>query len=166
MRGITLIRSILLIATTAILVTAASTAVFKDNLEVDENSFTAGYVDISANPLQTAVSMDNMKPGDSKTGTLSMINAGSLDLSYNMAAKKDAGISDFYDVLQAKVEQGSDILYEGPVKDLLALSTGRRTLAIGASEDLTITISLPLEVDSSLAKKYTKIAFVFDAEQL
>lgn len=165
-KGFILLRSIFMIGAIAALTIAASGAIFKDSVEVDENNFASGTVDISANPPDNAISMTNMKPGDSVTSTLTVVNSGSLDFTYDMSAKKDAGISAFYDVLDAKIEQGGTTLYQGPLKDLLQLTTGRRQIASGASEDLTITVSLPLTADNAVMNKYTKVAFDFNAEQL
>ena len=155
-----------MIGAIAALMIAASGAIFKDSVEVDENNFASGTIDISANPPDNAISMTNMKPGDSVTSTLTVVNSGTLDFTYDMSAKKDAGISAFYDVLEAKIEQGGATLYQGPLKDLLQLTTGRRQINAGASEDIAITVSLPLTADTSLANKNTKVAFTFDAEQL
>ena len=155
-----------MIGAIAALMIAASGAIFKDSVEVDENNFASGTIDISANPPDNAISMTNMKPGDSVTSTLTVVNSGTLDFTYDMSAKKDAGISAFYDVLEAKIEQGGATLYQGPFKDLLQLTTGRRQINAGASEDIAITVSLPLTADTSLANKNTKVAFTFDAEQL
>lgn len=145
---------------------ASSRALFVDSVEVDENYFEAGNVDISATPVNTAVTMTNMKPGDSTSGVITVSNSGSLDFNYDLAAKKDGGISEFYNVLTAKVEKDTEVLFDGPIKDLLNLTSGRRILAPGTSEDLKITIGLPEDVASSMAKKYTTAAFVFSAEQL
>lgn len=165
-KGFILLRSIFMIGAIATLTVIASGAIFTDSFELDENNFTSGTVDISASPEDAAISMVNMKPGDSVTGTITVNNPGSLDFTYDLSAKKDSGISDFYNVLTAKIEQGSDVLYEGPLKDLLSLATGRRLLNSSMSEDLSVTVGLPLEVDSALNGKYTKVAFVFNAEQL
>lgn len=166
MKAIDILRSVLMIVVLSSLTVTATRAIFKDSFELDENYFSSGVVDISASPNNAAISMTNMKPGDSVTGIITVANLGSLDFSYDVASKKDAGITDFYNALTARVISGSDVLYEGLLKDMTNLTSGRRVLAPGASEDLQLTVGLPLDVSSSLSNKYVKLALVFDAEQL
>lgn len=166
MNTLAFIRSLFVIVILVSLSTVSSRALFTDTFEVDSNAFTAGSVDIAASPAQAAVTMSNMKPGDSASGVINVANSGSLDFSYDLSAKKDAGLSEFYNELTAKVETAGTVLFDGMVKDLLNLPTGRRVLTPGAAEDLTVTIGLPLTAPNTLNKKYATVAFDFAAEQM
>jgi spore coat-associated protein N len=61
---------------------AATGAIFTDSASVGPNTFTTGSVDISASPASAVVSASNMAPGDRSNGSITVSNAGSLQLRY------------------------------------------------------------------------------------
>ncbi len=61
---------------------ATTQALFTDTEAVGANALTTGTVDISSSPTSAVVTASAMAPGDRTTGTMTVTNAGSLQLRY------------------------------------------------------------------------------------
>jgi len=57
-------------------------AIFTDTASVGANDFTTGTIDISTSPASALLTASTMAPGDKSTGSITVSNAGSLQLRY------------------------------------------------------------------------------------
>ena len=78
--------SMLVIALTAALIGGATMALFTDTAANTGNSFAAGTVDITVGATDVIVGAANMAPGDTRTGSFVVRNAGSLELRFSVSA--------------------------------------------------------------------------------
>lgn len=162
---------------------ALTQAVWGDQENVGGNAFSTGSVDIAASPASAALSLSDMAPGDKSTATLSMSNAGTLDLRYSMTTGIAAS-STLADGLTLRVKEsvtdcsngGFDgtgtSLYSGALSGgafgdpTQGADAGDRALAAGAGEDLCFQVELPSGAANTLQSLSTTATFTFDAEQV
>jgi predicted ribosomally synthesized peptide with SipW-like signal peptide len=83
--------SMLVIALAAALVGGATMAIFTDTATNTGNTFTAGTVDVmvydnTSFVTLTPVSITNMAPGDTRSSSFVVRNAGTLDLRFDVSA--------------------------------------------------------------------------------
>lgn len=67
-----------------VMVVSLTGAIFTDTQSVGANTFTTGTVDISTAPLSALVSLAGMAPGDKSENSVTVNNAGSLQLRYSI----------------------------------------------------------------------------------
>lgn len=140
----------------------SASAYFTGQAQVPENVIRAGAVAVSAEPTQSALSIESLAPGQSVTKPLTVYNTGSLPCSIVVTGAKKAGITDFYEALSCTVTNGGTTLYSGP---LSALKTQQFSLQAGAKGDLDVAVALPADAGNALAGDYVKISLYVDAEQ-
>lgn len=119
---------------------------------------------LTLNPPGPIVHGDNMRPGDSVVGTVTVGNAGTLPFVYSMSVKGGSGPlwDDYVHGLQLCVLRLSDnaILYAGP----LAASTGPLGgLAPGERKTLALQVSLPPAAGDVMQGASVTVDFVFTA---
>lgn len=73
---------IVLLLATASLAVGLSGAIFTDSASVGGNAFTTGTVDVSTSPTSAILTASSMAPGDRATGSVTVTNAGNLELRY------------------------------------------------------------------------------------
>jgi len=61
-----------------------SLALFTDDVDVDNNQFTTGTVDLTTNPTTAVFNVGVMMPGDDRYGQLTVNNSGTADFRYSM----------------------------------------------------------------------------------
>lgn len=172
---------------------AATGAVFTDTASVGANTFSTGTVDISTgntSPIVSYYTTPKMVPGDSAAGTVTVTNAGNVEMRYAitstttenpLAAQLDL-------VIWAEAAEGEDAnvtcdptppattLYgAGDLGSTTGTNvvgnpaqgsqTGDRTLAASASEQLCFKVSLPLATGNDYQNLQTTATFAFAAEQ-
>lgn len=140
----------------------SASAYFTGQAQVPENVIRAGAVAVSAEPTESALSIESLAPGQSTSKPLSVVNTGSLPCSVVITGAKKAGITEFYQALACTVSHGGTTLYSGP---LSALKTDGFVLQPGAKGDLDISVSLPAGAGNTLAGDYVKLTLYVDAEQ-
>lgn len=102
-------------------------AYFSDE-EVTNNSFAAGTLDLSVDPM-VIINLDNMKPGDSMVREFSISNDGSLDMAsvfldtdYTVVDEGDNNADDFGKHIRVNFlwnwDQESEPIYETTLYDL------------------------------------------------
>ena len=103
-----ILMSLMTIALVIGLVGAGTVAYFSDTETSEDNTFTAGTLDLTAvggSPMPFAVA--NMKPGDSGSGTVTLTNAGTIG-----AAELDIAVStivnDDVDTAEPENDQGTN----------------------------------------------------------
>lgn len=180
----------LAVATVALsTLTFGALAVFTDSAAVGANSFTTGTVDISTSPTSALVTFSGMAPGDTTTQSLSVSNAGTLQLRYALSATatntdakalKDqlvltiktidvttpAAPCDNFDGTQLYTGDADSTAGKLVGDSLQGAQTGDRTLAASASETLCFRVSLPSASGNTFQNATTTATFTFDAEQV
>lgn len=110
---------------------------------VHSASVAAGVLSHANNHNGATLAVTNIKPGDSKSGTLTITNDGTLDSTLTLEETADASAFTAGD-LKLKIEQGANVLYDGNFGGLVngaRLDLG--ALAKGASTTITYTVSMP-----------------------
>lgn len=79
------IGSLLLICVSALVISLGTFAYFSDSASSTGNTFSAGTLDISAGTSTWSAGVNNMKPGDTKTLTLTVNSLGTLPLNYTVS---------------------------------------------------------------------------------
>ena len=152
-------------------------AVFTDTENVGANTFTAGTVDISTSPGSAVVTFPTMAPGDESVGELTVTNAGSLELRYDVTATTSENT--FAANLDMTIKTGVTTCTSGGfgtdgsvvygAADLGSTSgievISNRVLAGGASEELCIKVALPIGIGNAAQGLTTTASFNFAAEQ-
>lgn len=146
--------SIMMIALVAALVGGATFALFTDTAVNENNTFAAGTVDINTNP-NPVFNVPNMAPGDVVTGTVNVVNAGTLDLKYNFVNAFGGDLAPVLSIVSIKDAAGADV-------DPAAF----RPMASGTSEPLSITVKMDLAAGNWYQAKTGTLTMTFNAEQL
>ena len=166
---------------------AASLALFTSTANVPANTFTAGTVVISTNPVTALVTIAAMAPGDAVTAPITVSNTGTLDLRYAISSvATNADAKGLKDQLVLTIKSGvatctnaayaatGTIEYTGDldsttgklVGDAASGSDlGDRLLAASTNEVLCFHVSLPLATGDAFQAATTTATFTFDAEQ-
>lgn len=110
---------------------------------VHSASVAAGALSHSNTHNGQTLAVTNIKPGDTKTGTLTITNTGTLDATATLEETADASAFTAGD-LKLKITQGATVLYDG---NFGALVNGSKldlgSLPVGASTTVTYTVSMP-----------------------
>ncbi len=180
----------LTVALAAVGVTSLVTgALFTDTEPVSASDFQTGTVDIVAahSATQTLESL-NMAPGDVAYGVVPVSNGGSLELRYAVEVTGiNAQPEDLAGELQLDVYasvascDAAGVASATPIGTLAAgvpitpitivgnqaigQDSGDRVLAAGASEDLCVSVGLPLVTDNTFQDTDAQVALTFLAEQ-
>ena len=166
---------------------AASLALFTSTANVPANTFTAGTVVISTNPVTALVTIAAMAPGVAVTAPITVSNTGTLDLRYAISSvATNADAKGLKDQLVLTIKSGvatctnaayaatGTIEYTGDldsttgklVGDAASGSDlGDRLLAASTNEVLCFHVSLPLLTGDVFQAATTTATFTFDAEQ-
>ena len=164
-------------------------AFFTDTQLVTANTFSTGTVKLGVSPATAAVTLANMAPGDTVTGSISVSNTGSLSERYAVLSTTDATDANFLAAqLLMTVKSGvttcttagfgaSGTIVYGP--GVLGSTTGTkaigdsaqgaqagdRVLAAAASESLCVQVMLPTATGNTYQNKTTTATFTFNSEQ-
>jgi hypothetical protein len=162
--GNTMIRRVLftILGAFAALSVGAAGAYFAAQVQVADSVIRAGSVAISTVPTTAPLAIDALAPGTTAVRSLAVINDGSLPSDLVVTASKKAGITEFYDVLAARVSCSGTEVYNG---SLSAMRTASLRLAPGAQGDLRFEISLPATATNAVASDYARVSLYVDAEQ-
>ncbi len=171
-----IVLSVVLIGLLTFGVGMGSFAWFTSQATSEENVFETGTLEIGVpegNDGVTAfISGANWAPGSTVTETIDVSNLGSLDFKYKVSASRvaeadtqdEADSTYLYDKLEVVVSDGDGELYNGSLSGLIDVLCDAG-LASGASETLTITVTLPTDADNTYQGIGTTIQFTFDATQ-
>lgn len=175
----------------ATLAVTATGAIFTDTASVGSNQFSTGDVEISTDVASDLVSFTSPKmvPGDSVVDTVTVTNAGTVEMRYavestttedTLAAQLDLVVWDETaetttdgtcdttppaTTLYAAADLGSTL--GTPVFGDAAQGEqgGEETLAAAATQQLCFKVSLPLSSDNTFENLDTTATFAFEAEQ-
>ncbi len=170
------------VAVLGVSVGTMSLALFTDDVDVDDNSFTTGTVVLSATPATALFNVGVMMPGDNNYGQLTVANAGTASFRYSMTTTAtDPDTKDLRSQLQLTVREkaagtcaadftGAVVV---PSTTLEGASfgnanqgqdTGDRLLASG-NEVLCFRVNLPSGTGNFYQGATTVTTFSFHAEQ-
>jgi hypothetical protein len=91
-----------------------------------------------------------MKPGDVRTGTVTIQNTGDLSGDFNLSMVKTADVpgangGSLFDALSLKIDDGTNTVYDGDLEDFPSSPTplALETFAPGESHTYTFTVTFP-----------------------
>ncbi|MBH0169147.1 LPXTG cell wall anchor domain-containing protein [Fictibacillus sp. 18YEL24] len=113
-------------------------------------------------PEAVLFDIENFKPGDWAPRDLTIQNNGNQDFSYNMKAQMKSGSEKLYNQLLLKVEDRTNLLFEGKLKDFKGLNP--RPLASLTEEKLKVTVEFPYESGNEFQGLQTIAEFIIYAE--
>ena len=150
--------------------TVESLAVFTDTTSNEDNLFATGQVQIDSAPAAAMFEVNNMAPGDTENGQLTIGNGGTLELRYVMTTVVDDTGADLSNVLELEIKtEGSGCgawdgtsLYDST---LAGATLGARVLGAGTGEVLCFRVHLPIGTGNTYQGTSTLATFTFDAEQ-
>ncbi|TCP30239.1 LPXTG-motif cell wall-anchored protein [Scopulibacillus darangshiensis] len=122
-------------------------------------SKTAAEIDLATTPQDYLFNVNNMKPGDWATRTLTIHNKGNKSFNYNLDVGRKSGSEKLFDQLIVKIEDQSGVLYQGGLKDFKGFES--RSLQDFDSEDLTFTVKFPKKSGNEYQGLVTDVAFNF-----
>jgi hypothetical protein len=160
-----IIKRLLIIVGLLLIMLSATYAVWTDQAILGNNDFATGSLQISTTPATALFTAANIFPGWSETKSLSVNNDGSAPLNYTFLTTKSGTStvlynSDFFH-LKVGTTSGAGDLYDGPVRSGSFITP--RSLALGSSETLYVTVSLANDAGNDLQNKTATVNFVFDA---
>ncbi|MBS3902635.1 MAG: SipW-dependent-type signal peptide-containing protein [Dethiobacter sp.] len=148
--------SMLVIALAAALVGGATMAIFTDTETSAGNSFAAGTVDITVgSTVIPEVGFANMAPGDIRSGSFTVTNAGTLALRFDVLAATSGALFE----VQGNSPGNTPAVVGGLTDDQDVV------LAPGASATVTFTVTLPLTAGNEYQNDNGTVTFTVNAEQ-
>ncbi len=140
--------SLLVIGVAALMVGLGTAALFTDSATSEDNTFTAGTLDIEAGTTWWAGSVDNIKPGDTMVFTVPITNAGSLPLNYTVSAEVSGDLA----------EGDNPVVVTSIVPDAGSLDV------LGGA-DIVVTLTMPLDAGNEYQGKSGTLDVTIDAVQ-
>jgi hypothetical protein len=137
----------LILLIVAIVIAAASGAVFTSSSANPENTFTAGNLQQSnSRPNVAILSAVDMVPGDTEEGQVTIANTGDVSGQFRLAS---SGITDkpgpnggkLSEVLTLKIVDGSSTVYDGEFNAMPAQNLG--SWPAGEEREYTFTVTFP-----------------------
>lgn len=173
----------------AAIATSVTGALFTDSDDIGANTFATGNVELSTNPTTNAISMSTMAPGDTKYGSITVTNGGSLALRYavtsvttedTLAAQLDLTVwpesaettvdstcgttvpaGTVYGPADLGSTTGAKIIGDAAT----GAQTGDRALAASTNELLCLKVALPSTTGNTYEGLTTTATFTFNSEQ-
>ncbi|HEY0188178.1 MAG TPA: hypothetical protein VGC67_11880 [Cellulomonas sp.] len=167
------------------LTTLVTSAVFTDNDDAGRTGIITGTVDIEAgDDVSVSLPSGSLAPGDSVYSPVTVQNAGSLALVYDLsyqatdratssggtvrALAAQIGLA-LYSVDSESACSASGVAGSTPLATLSSLSSGEiasdRSLIAGRGETLCLQVSLPIELDTAFQDSATDLQLTFSATQ-
>lgn len=152
-----------------------ASALFTDTAS-SAGSFTSGSVDITVSPTTALFTVGNMAPGDTSYAALTVENAGTLELRYDMATTTTntdgKGLGGQITAEVKKVTAACNATTFLASLDTVAssavmsgLATTDRVMAAESSEIHCYKVTLPLTSGNAFQSATTTATFSFSAEQ-
>lgn len=158
--------------------TVESLAVFTDTTSNENNLFATGQVQIDSAPAAAMFEVNNMAPGDTEDGQLTISNGGTLELRYAMTADvtDPDGLATQLELTIRDEGDGCGVFNGNVLYDSILLNAafgdpaqgaqaGDRTLGAGTGEVLCFRVHLPLGTDNTYQDTSASATFTFHAEQ-
>ena len=144
----------------------SSSAAFADQEVYDGNHLGAGTVDIAIGDATARFSAVGMAPGDTTSGRLELLNAGSLPLRYSLAMESDSATFDEHFELVAWVGATSCEVPPADARPVPASPTGSTVGAVvpGDAQLVCLSGTLPLSAPTSLQGRSVELTILVRAE--
>ena len=177
------VRALLSLGVVVSLAATGTYAYWTDTVTVTGNTITAGSIDLDVNNEDavttfTEMNINNMVPGNTVAGVVTVNNNGTAPLRYHVNASpsnadgkglgaalvvKVTGDSSTFNAASGKTCAGAALSGAGTSfsANMLASAASPRQLAAGGSETICIQATLPVEANSSLQGATTNITFTF-----
>ena len=130
-----------------------------------DNTISSGTLDVAFGQAERHFDVANMKPGDSTTQSVKVINTGSLREDFTLDTVNVKGNLD--DILQVTVSQGDQVLAKGTrLSELAPLTSGLKS---GEATAYDVTVSWPEnapEIDNKYQGGSVGFDFQVDGTQL
>ncbi|MBM7704711.1 TasA family protein [Metabacillus iocasae] len=144
-----------------------TTALFTDEVVVNNNIFSTATLSIEVTP-KPIFNVSDIVPGDVIERTVTVENSGTVSFLYDITNTPSVSSLLWTDVtngLQLEVKQGTTILYNGPIS---GLNGGFSPIQLNSAqtEVLTLTVTLPQSADNTFQNLTETVTFNFDAVQL
>ncbi|MBT9147364.1 MAG: Spore coat-associated protein N [Syntrophomonadaceae bacterium] len=150
-----ILMSIMIIALATALVGGATVALFTDTATNPGNTFSAGTVIVDVGPTPvTPVIITNMAPGDTNSGSFTVVNNGTLALKYSVTAVASGPLFNV---------QAPPLGATPAVLTITGGTTG--TLPPGGSTLVTYTVALPLTAGNQYQGDSGTVDFTINAVQ-
>ncbi|WP_449536943.1 TasA family protein [Ferdinandcohnia sp. Marseille-Q9671] len=135
-------------------------------LPINETSATPTdlKVNISTNPSNRFIDIENMAPGDIVSKILEVNNKGNIDFNYYVSAIKESGDQRLFEQLWIKITNNNEEIYNGKLIELHEWDIGKILSLKG--ETLQFLFELPLDSSNESQGKSTKVKFNFVANGL
>lgn len=129
-------------------------------------SVTAGTLTHTNSQNGATLKVENIKPGDVRTGTLTLTNDGSLDSTLSLQETADSSTFEA-GALQLKIQDGDTVVYTG---DFGGLDNQKKidlgALPVKASKTLTFTVSMPQSAGDENQGKTASASYQYVTTQL
>ncbi|MBT2637780.1 LPXTG cell wall anchor domain-containing protein [Bacillus sp. ISL-39] len=121
-------------------------------------------VDIDTLPKNYFIMVDRLKPGDSITSQIKVINKGTLNFNYNFLSEYRKGSKEYYDSLYLEInDRNNNNLYSGKLSEFKGLKNSRNLL-IFTSEILSVKVLVPHELGNEFQGSAAEAEIIFYAE--
>lgn len=129
-------------------------------------SVTAGTLEHTNSQDKATLAVSNIKPGDVRTGTLTLTNDGSLDSTLSLQETADSSTFGA-GALQLKIQDGAKVVYEG---DFGGLDNTKKldlgALPVKGTKTLTFTVSMPQSAGDDNQGKTATASYQYVTTQL
>jgi spore coat-associated protein N len=146
-------------AVSALAITPGTFGGFTSSSSNPGNSVTAGTLTMTNSASGAAVitaaanpGKDNMKPGDSVSGSVTITNSGSLPANMTLSISHAVNTFPSGDV-NLVITDGATQVYSGSVADTSSAIALGSAWAAGASHTYTVTVSIPSTADNDAQGK-------------
>lgn len=119
-------------------------------------------INIATSPDKVFFNLNNLKPGDSFTKTLTVYNHGKQDFKYLFSNRFLNGSEKFYNELILTITDNKKKLFNGKLKDFEDLNP--RALKKGASEELVFSLKIPYDLGNEYQGLRSEFQFKFFVE--
>ncbi len=161
-----------LIIALVVLVIAALVVVFSFSLfgssSANPGNMTASGIMEQDNSADGAaiLTVENLLPGESGTGTVSITNVGDADGDFTLTASNlvdTPATPAFSSTLTLTVTDGADSVYDGPLSEMTTVDLG--TWAADDQHDFTFTVTFDAASGNEFQDASSTVDFTWDATQ-
>lgn len=113
---------------------------------------TSGILQHTNDKNTQTLQVTNLRPGDVRTGSLTLTNDGTIDSTISIAETADSTGFVAGD-LKLKITDGAAVVFDGNFGDMSATAAELGALNVGQSKTLTYTVSMPASAGNANQNK-------------
>lgn len=142
----------------------ASGATFTSATQNDDNGFETGTLEqINSRGSDAIFDLDNLKPGDTVTGSVTITNSGSLPAIFTLSETELENTFVDQDLLTLTITEGTSPVASGTLGSLPDVALG--TFAAGTERTFTFTAALDETAGNANQGKAARTTYRWDAIQ-